>query len=233
MTRGTMAKAVVVHDLGQAEAALAAAAALKQPIAIWSAPDAALRAGVGWFAALARQARATRTQGKGGLHPRLRRSRRSGAGRLPRRPGRCLLHRPAGGRGAPGRHRAQIQGAAASEAAPAPSTWPARGISPRRSRHFWAAIENGGRLGYSKRPIRAVATSSHIVHQGKQRHEDDPAGPQDPVLLRERQSGHQGQSRPHPDAGAPRRHRAAGDPAGRSGLRAWPGAQLRPQPRRL
>ena len=50
-----MAKAVVVHDLGQAEAALAAAAALRQPIAIWSAPDTALRAGVGWFAAVARQ----------------------------------------------------------------------------------------------------------------------------------------------------------------------------------
>ena len=64
MTRGTMAKAVVVHDLGQAEAALAAAAALKQPIAIWSAPEAALRAGVGWFAALARRARATEPKAK-------------------------------------------------------------------------------------------------------------------------------------------------------------------------
>jgi len=64
MKRGTMAKAVVVHDLGQAEAALAAAAALKQPIAIWSAPEAALRAGVGWFAALARQARATEPKAK-------------------------------------------------------------------------------------------------------------------------------------------------------------------------
>jgi hypothetical protein len=64
MKRGTMAKAVVVHDLGQAEAALAAAAALKQPIAIWSPPDAALRAGVGWFAALARQARAAAPKAK-------------------------------------------------------------------------------------------------------------------------------------------------------------------------
>jgi len=64
MTRGTMAKAVVVHDLGQAEAALAAAAALKQPIAIWSAPQAALRAGVGWFAAVARQARATQPKAR-------------------------------------------------------------------------------------------------------------------------------------------------------------------------
>jgi hypothetical protein len=59
-----MAKAVVVHDLGQAVAALAAAAALKQPIAIWSAPDAACRAGVGWFAALARQARAIHPKAK-------------------------------------------------------------------------------------------------------------------------------------------------------------------------
>ena len=64
MKRGTMAKAVVVHDLGQAEAALAAAAALKQPIAVWSAPDAAVRAGVGWFAALARQAHATAPKAK-------------------------------------------------------------------------------------------------------------------------------------------------------------------------
>ena len=64
MKRGTMAKAVVVHDLGQAEAALAAAAALKQPIAIWSAPDAAGRAGVGWFAAVARQARAAEPKAK-------------------------------------------------------------------------------------------------------------------------------------------------------------------------
>jgi hypothetical protein len=64
MKRGTMAKAVVVHDLGQAEAALAAAAALKQPIAIWSAPEAARRAGVGWFAALARQARMTAPKAK-------------------------------------------------------------------------------------------------------------------------------------------------------------------------
>ena len=59
-----MAKAVVVHDLGQAEAALAAAAALKQPIAIWSTPDAALRAGVGWFAAVARQASAAEPKAK-------------------------------------------------------------------------------------------------------------------------------------------------------------------------
>ena len=48
--------------------------------------------------------------------------------------------------------------------------------------------------------------------------------------LRERQSRHQGQPRPHPDAGQARRHRQAGDPAGRSGLRARPGAQLRAEP---
>jgi len=52
-----MAKAVVVHDLDQAAMALAIAASLKEPVAIWSAPRAALELGVGWFAALVRRAR--------------------------------------------------------------------------------------------------------------------------------------------------------------------------------
>jgi hypothetical protein len=58
MTRAAMAKAVVVHDLDQAAAALAVAAALKKPVAIWSARRAALDLGVGWFAGLVRRARA-------------------------------------------------------------------------------------------------------------------------------------------------------------------------------
>ena len=37
--------------------ALAVAASLKEPVAIWSAPRAALELGVGWFAALVRRAR--------------------------------------------------------------------------------------------------------------------------------------------------------------------------------
>ncbi|HKF64711.1 MAG TPA: hypothetical protein VKB42_25305 [Dongiaceae bacterium] len=52
-----MAKAVVVHDLDQAAMALALAASLKEPVAIWSVPRAALELGVGWFAALVRRAR--------------------------------------------------------------------------------------------------------------------------------------------------------------------------------
>jgi fructose/tagatose bisphosphate aldolase len=52
------AKAVVVHDLSQALAALATADQLQTPLAIWSAPGAASYAGVGWFAALARICRA-------------------------------------------------------------------------------------------------------------------------------------------------------------------------------
>jgi len=57
MKPAAMAKAVVVHDLDQAAMALALAASLKEPVAIWSVPRAALELGVGWFAALVRRAR--------------------------------------------------------------------------------------------------------------------------------------------------------------------------------
>ena len=56
MKPAAMAKAVVVHDLDQAAMALAVAASLKEPVAIWSPPRAALELGVGWFAGLARRA---------------------------------------------------------------------------------------------------------------------------------------------------------------------------------
>ncbi len=55
-------------------------------------------------------------------------------------------------------------------------------------------------------------------------------GQENPRLLRERYARDQGQPRPHPDAGQARRHRQAGHPAGRSGLRARARAQLRAQP---
>jgi hypothetical protein len=58
MNKGATAKAVVVHDLDQAMAALAVAAELQRPVAIWSARRAALDLGIGWFAAVARLARA-------------------------------------------------------------------------------------------------------------------------------------------------------------------------------
>jgi len=50
--------AVVVHDLAEAKAALAAAAETGRMVAIWSAPEAAIFAGTGWFAAVERRARA-------------------------------------------------------------------------------------------------------------------------------------------------------------------------------
>ena len=50
--------AVVVHDLSQAVAALAAAADLGRPIELWSAAGAGIYAGPGWFAAVERRARA-------------------------------------------------------------------------------------------------------------------------------------------------------------------------------
>jgi hypothetical protein len=52
------AVAVVFHDLAQAIAALSVAAALSEPVALWSAPGAALYLGSGWFAAVERRARA-------------------------------------------------------------------------------------------------------------------------------------------------------------------------------
>ena len=50
--------AIVFHDLAQAVAALSAAAAARRPVALWSAPGAALYLGCGWFAAVERRARA-------------------------------------------------------------------------------------------------------------------------------------------------------------------------------
>ena len=50
--------AVIVHDLAEAKAALAAASETGRQIAIWSAPEAAIYAGTGWFAAVERRARA-------------------------------------------------------------------------------------------------------------------------------------------------------------------------------
>ena len=64
MTPAAMAKAVVVHDLDQAAMALAVAASLKEPVAIWSTPRAALELGVGWFAGLMRRAQAGEPQAR-------------------------------------------------------------------------------------------------------------------------------------------------------------------------
>jgi hypothetical protein len=50
--------AIVFHDLVQAIATLSAAAASGRPVALWSAPGAALYLGCGWFAAVERRARA-------------------------------------------------------------------------------------------------------------------------------------------------------------------------------
>ena len=50
--------AVIVHDLAEAKAALAVAGEIGRMIMIWSAPEAAIFAGTGWFAAVERRARA-------------------------------------------------------------------------------------------------------------------------------------------------------------------------------
>ena len=56
--RTATAAAVIVHDLAEAIAALAAASESGRAVAIWSAPEAAIFAGTGWFAAVERRARA-------------------------------------------------------------------------------------------------------------------------------------------------------------------------------
>jgi fructose/tagatose bisphosphate aldolase len=49
-------RAIIVHGLADAEAALAAAEAAGVPVILLSAPGAASYAGIGWFKALAREA---------------------------------------------------------------------------------------------------------------------------------------------------------------------------------
>jgi hypothetical protein len=61
------AKPVVVHDLAQATAVIAAARKTGTPVALWSAPAAAARSGVGWFAALSRLAAPAEARGRAGL----------------------------------------------------------------------------------------------------------------------------------------------------------------------
>ena len=52
------AASIVIHDLGQAQAALRAAASLGKAVTLWSAAGAGIFAGAGWFAAVERKARA-------------------------------------------------------------------------------------------------------------------------------------------------------------------------------
>ena len=53
-----MSREIIVHSLAQARASLAAAAALKLPVTVASAPGAALQSGCGWFKAMIEEARA-------------------------------------------------------------------------------------------------------------------------------------------------------------------------------
>ncbi|HET6223875.1 MAG TPA: hypothetical protein VFE11_16990 [Dongiaceae bacterium] len=52
------AKAIIVHELAHARAALTAAAERGVPVALWSAPGAAAYAGAGWFSAVLARAAA-------------------------------------------------------------------------------------------------------------------------------------------------------------------------------
>ena len=124
MKPAAMAKAVVVHDLDQAAMALAVAASLKEPVAIWSAPRAAFELGVGWFAALVRRARESEPRACsvfvldcGDRADLVQDSFREGLGDA------CFTGR-------------------------APSISLPSGTPRARSKHSWAAIEMSGRLGY-------------------------------------------------------------------------------------
>ncbi len=59
-----MARAIIVHELADAEAALAAAESAGVPVILLSAPGAAIYAGIGWFKALAREAARRRPEAK-------------------------------------------------------------------------------------------------------------------------------------------------------------------------
>lgn len=48
---------IVIHELSHGVAALAAASELSKPVWLWSAPDAASYAGIGWFDGIIRQLR--------------------------------------------------------------------------------------------------------------------------------------------------------------------------------
>ena len=50
------ARAIIIHELAHARAALAAAAERGVPVELWSAPGAGIYAGAGWFDALLRRA---------------------------------------------------------------------------------------------------------------------------------------------------------------------------------
>lgn len=50
-------RAIIVHELDHAVAALAAARELAAPVCLWSAPDAASYAGSGWFDGIIRRLR--------------------------------------------------------------------------------------------------------------------------------------------------------------------------------
>src|SRR5579885_3081701 len=159
MKRRATAKPVVVHDLDQAAAALAAAASLEVPVAVGSAPRTAIDAGVGWFSALARLAREAEPRARavfildcgdradlvqeafptGSPAPAFPEARRL--------PGAWRISRASRARGSIGRGRRR------STSAPSP-------IPRRRCANFWPPIENPDLLGYSKSPHAAAAARS-------------------------------------------------------------------------
>ena len=105
---------------------------------------------------------------------------------------------------------AAAQGAAAASA-PAGARPRRRGGPARpRSGVISPPIENRASLGYDgPRPPLARPSLAVPFKVRRAADEDDPEGQEDPRQLRERQSRHQGQPRPHPDARPARRHRAS------------------------
>src|SRR5262245_56415503 len=89
----------------------------------------------------------------------------------------------------------------------------------------------GVRAGGRSLPGCYTSRSRPRLSCGGPRHEQAREG--NPLLVRERQPGYAREPRADAEPRTPRREREARDPAGRSGLRAWPGAQLREESRGL
>ena len=214
--------AIIVHDLDQATAALRASAAAGVPVTLWSAPGAAGYAGLGFLGADLRTGGGCGARGRSRRGRRLQGQPRAGArGAEPelcrrglRRPGRHAQDAPG--------HRRRLRRAARHRRA-GPGR---RSISPT---FHPARARQRGLSGESTRET-AINGGNGVTPRSGCGHANYPAGQGNSLLVRERQSGHPGQPRAHPDARPPRRHRAHGHPAGGSGLRARARPQLRAQP---
>ena len=213
---------IVVHSLDQARAALAAAASLKRPVVLASAPGAGCYAGPAWFKALAALAQDSYPEAQ--MESVLDCGADSGVALAALRQGVKRVGFSGGAEA-----RAKLEEIAHSVRR-------RRSKAAMRRTRSICATENSGRS-----PVPRLSRGREIGLMQRRSAISAPEPRETPWQLTKPvqkildayesdNPRHQGQPRPHPDAGQARRHRQAGDPAGRPGLRARPGAQLRAQP---